>query len=70
MDERGVGPIGAWSVVAGAVLGLFATYWDDGWHTIVGRDDALIPPHLLLYGSIAVVGVVLATWVVRVLVRT
>lgn len=54
-------------VVVGAIVGLFATYRDDGWHTVVGRDDALIPPHLLQYGSIAVVGMVLGAWMVRVL---
>jgi hypothetical protein len=30
-------------VVAGAAA-LFATYWDDAWHTDLGRDDATIPP--------------------------
>lgn len=52
-----------WAVVGGGLLGLAATYWDDGWHTEIGRDDALIPPHLLLYASIGVVGLVLAGWV-------
>jgi hypothetical protein len=48
-------------VVAGAA-GLFATFWDDAWHTDLGRDQALIPPHLLLYGSMAVIGAVVAAW--------
>jgi hypothetical protein len=48
-------------VVAGAAA-LFATYWDDAWHTDLGRDDATIPPHLLLYGSVAVIGAVVAAW--------
>jgi hypothetical protein len=48
-------------VVVGAA-GLFATYWDDAWHTDLGRDDATIPPHLLLYGSVAVIGMVVAAW--------
>jgi hypothetical protein len=48
-------------VVAGAAA-LFATYWDDAWHTDLGRDDATIPPHLLLYGSVAVIGVVVMAW--------
>jgi hypothetical protein len=38
-------------VVAGAAA-LFATYWDDAWHTDLGRDDATIPPHPLPCGSV------------------
>jgi hypothetical protein len=49
------------AVVAGATA-LFATYWDDAWHTDLGRDNATIPPHLLLYGSVAVIGGVVAAW--------
>ncbi|TMR95796.1 hypothetical protein EJK15_26940 [Nonomuraea basaltis] len=41
---------------------LFATYWDDAWHTDIGRDDALIAPHLALYGSVAVAGLAVAAW--------
>jgi hypothetical protein len=46
-------------VVAGSA-GLFATYWDDAWHTDLGRDQATIPPHLLLYASVAAIGAVVA----------
>ena len=48
-------------VVAGAA-GLFATFWDDAWHTDLGRDQATIPPHLLLYASMATIGAVVAAW--------
>lgn len=48
-------------VVAG-LLAVFATYWDEAWHTDVGRDSALAAPHLLLYGSVAVVGLGVAAW--------
>ncbi|MEQ4722062.1 hypothetical protein [Nonomuraea sp. B19D2] len=44
------------------IASLFATYWDDAWHTDIGRDDALIPPHLLLYGAVAVAGLAVAVW--------
>jgi hypothetical protein len=44
-------------VLAGAAA-LFATYWDDAWHTDLGRDSPTIPPHLLLYASVAVIGAV------------
>lgn len=60
---------GAVIAVAGFVS-LFATYWDDAWHTDVGRDDAAIPPHLLLYGSVAVAGVVVLWWGLRILLAT
>jgi hypothetical protein len=49
-------------VVAAGSAGLFATYWDDAWHTDLGRDQAFIPPYLLLYGSMAVIGAVVAAW--------
>jgi hypothetical protein len=48
-------------VVAGSA-GLFATFWDDAWHTDLGRDQATIPPHPLLYASMATIGAVVAAW--------
>lgn len=47
---------------AGAAAALLATYWDDSWHTDVGRDDAAIPPHLLLYGGVLVASLAVAAW--------
>jgi hypothetical protein len=49
-------------VVVAGWAGLFATYWDDAWHTDLGRDQATIPPHLLLYASMATIGAVVAAW--------
>jgi hypothetical protein len=43
-------------VVAAGSASLFATYWDDAWHTDLGRGGATIPPDLLLYGSMAIIG--------------
>ncbi len=68
-DGRLPAPAG-WVVVAGSAAGLIATYWDDSWHTVLGRDSAFIPPHLLLYASILAVGMVLASWVVVTFMRT
>uniref|UniRef100_A0A5Q5CLZ8 Uncharacterized protein n=1 Tax=Mycobacterium sp. (strain JLS) TaxID=164757 RepID=A0A5Q5CLZ8_MYCSJ len=51
-------------------MSLFATYWDDAWHTDIGRDTALIAPHLALYGSVAVVGLVVLGWGLVALART
>lgn len=53
---------GATVVFAAGFGSLFATYWDDAWHTDIGRDDALIAPHLLLYGTVALAGLVVAAW--------
>jgi hypothetical protein len=55
---------------AGGAVSLFATYWDDAWHTDIGRDTALIAPHLALYGSVAVVGLVVLGWGLVALIRT
>jgi hypothetical protein len=60
---------GALLVVAGAAA-VLGVYWDDAWHTDIGRDSAWIAPHLLLYGGVAVVGVVIGAWGVRNLART
>jgi hypothetical protein len=55
-------PAGVLTVVVAGSASLFATFWDDAWHTDLGRDQALIPPHLLLYGSMTVIGAVVAAW--------
>jgi hypothetical protein len=60
---------GALAAAAGAVS-LFATYWDDAWHTDIGRDTALIPPHVVLYGGVAITGLVVVGWALVALVRT
>ncbi|KUI37473.1 hypothetical protein [Mycobacterium sp. GA-2829] len=51
-------------------MSVFATYWDDAWHTDIGRDTAFIAPHLALYGSVAVVGLVVLGWGLVALART
>lgn len=57
-----------WPMLVGGVLAVFATYWDEAWHTDVGRDTFWSAPHLLLYGSIAAVGLSVAGWGVTQLV--
>lgn len=59
------GPMGV-----GGILAVFATYWDEAWHTDVGRDSIFSAPHVLLYGAIAVVGLGVAVWGLRVLAAT
>lgn len=51
-----------WPALLAGLGAVFATYWDEAWHTDVGRDTAWSAPHLLLYGSIAVVGLSVAVW--------
>lgn len=43
---------------AAGTLGLFAVYWDDAWHTDVGRDSFVVAPHLLLYTAITAAGAI------------
>jgi hypothetical protein len=45
-----------WTILFSTVVGLFAFSWDVQWHTAVGRDRTLTPPHLFILGSIAVIG--------------
>jgi hypothetical protein len=47
---------------AGSAAALFATYWDDSWHTDKGRDEFAIAPHLLLYGAVLVASLAVAAW--------
>lgn len=39
------------------LLALWGTYWDDAWHTDIGRDTFWSPPHLFLFGGIAIAGI-------------
>lgn len=59
-----------WIVATAGALAIFATYWDESWHSDVGRDSAWAAPHMLLYGSVGVVGVAVASWALRTLLLT
>lgn len=62
-DTAGTAP--RWLILAaltGWIAGLFGIYWDEAWHTDVGRDTFWSPPHLFIYGGIAIVGLALAAW--------
>jgi hypothetical protein len=43
-------------VLLGVLLFTFGTSWDIQWHSFVGRDRALVPPHLLMLGGIVLCG--------------
>lgn len=49
-------------LLAGFLLAVFGTYWDDAWHTEEGRDGFLIAPHVTLYAGISLAGVALTGW--------
>jgi hypothetical protein len=46
--------------LVGTVGFLFGTSWDIQWHSFIGRDRTLVPPHLVMLGSIALCGVAAA----------
>lgn len=69
LDSRTSVPVRlGWIVAPAGLLAVLATYWDEAWHTDVGRDTAWSAPHLLLYGSVALVGIGVAGWGLRVLI--
>ena len=45
------------TTLLGAVISFFALSWDVQWHTFVGRDRTLTPPHILLLSGIVVCGI-------------
>lgn len=69
-DSLALAPVVAWPIVVAGMMAIFATYWDEAFHTDVGRDSAFAAPHVLLYGSVAVVGFGVASWGVKVLMVT
>lgn len=44
------------------VVAVFGAYWDDAWHTDIGRDDFWIPPHMVLYAGILVAALCAVMW--------
>jgi len=46
-----------WAALLGTAVFLFGTSWDIQWHSFIGRDRALVPPHLLMLGGIVLTGV-------------
>jgi hypothetical protein len=52
-------------IAVGGVAAMLGLFWDDAWHTDVGRDDIWSPPHLLLYAGVALLLLVIADWARR-----
>lgn len=41
----------------GAMVFLLGTSWDIQWHSLIGRDRTLIPPHIMMLGGVTLCGV-------------
>lgn len=48
-----------WTLLAAKVVGGWGLTWDIRWHVTVGRDSFWIPPHVMIYASVAL-GVLVA----------
>jgi hypothetical protein len=71
MEEESSAPplVLRWLAVAAGLSAIVATYWDGAWHTAIGRDSALEPPHVLLYSSLALAAVAVGVWALITVVR-
>src|SRR5712671_2610814 len=45
------------TALLGAIIFLEGTSWDIQWHSLIGRDRTLIPPHLMMLSGVALSGV-------------
>lgn len=52
------------TTLLGSTISYFALSWDVQWHTFVGRDRTLTPPHILLLSGIVVCGIATLTAVI------
>jgi hypothetical protein len=59
---RGIGRTRATLIALGGVAAVLGLYWDDAWHTDVGRDAFFAPPHLLLYAGVGLLLLTVASW--------
>ena len=44
-------------ILLGSIIFLLGTSWDIQWHTYIGRDRTLIPPHIMMLTGVAISGV-------------
>ena len=51
-------------VLLGAFVSFVGTSWDIQWHTLIGRDRTLIPPHIVMLSGITLGGIAALTVVV------
>src|SRR5215469_2454146 len=45
------------TALLGAIIFLEGTSWDIQWHSLIGRDRTLIPPHLMMLSGVALSGI-------------
>lgn len=45
------------TILLGSLLFLLGTSWDIQWHTYIGRDRTLIPPHIMMLTGVALSGI-------------
>jgi hypothetical protein len=45
------------ATLLGMLIFVFGTSWDIQWHSFIGRDRALVPPHIMMLGGIVLAGV-------------
>lgn len=48
----------------GAFISFFGTSWDIQWHSLIGRDRTLIPPHIMMLTGITIGGIAALTVVI------
>ncbi|HEY5003039.1 MAG TPA: hypothetical protein VII61_07810 [Ktedonobacteraceae bacterium] len=60
-----------YTVLLGSILFLLGTSWDIQWHSLIGRDRTLIPPHIIMLSGVAISGIasLVAVFIETVLVR-
>src|SRR5215472_9915977 len=46
------------TALLGAIIFLEGTSWDIQWHTYIGRDRTLIPPHIMMLTGVTISGLV------------
>jgi hypothetical protein len=47
-----------WALLGGGAVGGIGVGWDVRWHLVVGRDSFWIPPHVMIYASVAAAALV------------
>ena len=45
------------TALLGAIIFLEGTSWDIQWHSYIGRDRTLIPPHIMMLSGVALSGI-------------
>ena len=45
------------TALLGAIIFLEGTSWDIQWHTFIGRDRTLIPPHIMMLSGVTISGI-------------